>query len=326
MDIHPGGAPVASTPVRRPRSIRRTTTHDCTRPEGFDGPVKLVASGRDLLTTQDGEAVTVDAARIDASVRYLEGTILSFALTPPEPALDSLAGKKAYAGFRRLVEEALPGEVTSHSVRFQLLDEMPAAILASGRALRMAGIRISMGGSAPLGVDRCAGWAEGGTLLAGYSELGPPLDIGPLAPRVEPGDDPLAWHDIDPLPAHGTRRRRRFDLWEEGGKAWADCFFRDSHVDQDGVETIVHEWSLTAEIDRRERRFVHAAATSGPLPYPECPASGGSATRLAGTPIDGLRRNVRTNFVGTSTCTHLNDTFRALEDAGALLDLLPGRM
>jgi hypothetical protein len=30
--------------------------------------------------------------------------------------------------------------------------------------------------------------------------------------------------------------------------------------------------------------------------------------------------------VGTSTCTHLNDTFRALEDAGALLDLLPGRM
>jgi hypothetical protein len=58
------------------------------------------------------------------------------------------------------------------------------------------------------------------------------------------------------------------------------------------------------------------------LPYPECPASGGSAARLVGSSIDGLRRHVRQDFTGTSTCTHLNDTFRALEDIGAMFDRL----
>jgi len=40
--------------------------------------------------------------------------------------------------------------------------------------------------------------------------------------------------------------------------------------------------------------------------------------------IDGLRRAVRRSFVGPSTCTHLNDSFRALEDVGMLYDRLAG--
>ena len=34
-----------------------------------------------------------------------------------------------------------------------------------------------------------------------------------------------------------------------------------------------------------------------------------------------LRDRVRAEFVGTSTCTHLNDTLRAIADLDALLDL-----
>ena len=45
------------------------------------------------------------------------------------------------------------------------------------------------------------------------------------------------------------------------------------------------------------------------------------ASRLVGTPVSGLRRHVRDTFLGTSTCTHLNDTLRSLEDIPALLKL-----
>jgi len=34
-----------------------------------------------------------------------------------------------------------------------------------------------------------------------------------------------------------------------------------------------------------------------------------------------LRRHIRDTFLGTSTCTHLNDTLRSLEDIPALLRL-----
>jgi hypothetical protein len=318
-----GGCPVTVTPVRRRGSIRRTTSHDSSRPDGLEGPVFHAARGRDLLTPEDGGAPMVaDAARIDATIRYMQGMILSIAADPPAPALDSMIGKGAFSGFRRLVEAALPGEAASHSVRFQLLDEMPVAVLANGRVLRRAGIGIKMGGGSAHPVDICAGWAAGGTLVSGLTDLGPPLTVGPDSPVMRRADDPLAWHDMVPLPPHSTRRQRRIDLWEADGTAWVDAFFRDSNVDGAGVETVVHEWTITAEIDPRARRFVSAVARSGPLPYPECPASGASAGRLAGMAIDGLRRDVRSTFTGPSTCTHLNDSFRALEDAGALLDRL----
>ena len=40
-----------------------------------------------------------------------------------------------------------------------------------------------------------------------------------------------------------------------------------------------------------------------------------------GRPMRGLRRHVRDSFLGTSTCTHLNDTLRSPEDIPALLKL-----
>jgi hypothetical protein len=60
----------------------------------------------------------------------------------------------------------------------------------------------------------------------------------------------------------------------------------------------------------------------GPLPYPECPGAAASARRLVGAPVDGVRRSVRSTFVGPTTCTHLNDTLRVMEDACALLAAL----
>jgi hypothetical protein len=309
-------------PVRRPGSVRRTTTHDSTRPQGLDGPVALVATGRDLLTDADGSARELDHVRINAMVDYQRILVLSLHTDPPEPAFAALAGKGAYVGFRKTVEAALPGEMDTHSVRAQLLDDLPPAVMANGRSLRAEGKMMFGERKSGPPVNLCAGYAEGGTLLAGFTDLGPPLQTGPMVPVLDGGDDPLAWHRFDALLPHGTRRARRLDVWREAGRAWADCFFRDSHTDRNGNETVVHEWHLLAEVDLAERTFTAVRAESGPLPYPECPGSAGSAQRLAGMSIDGLRRTIRTSFVGPSTCTHLNDSYRAMEDVGALLDRL----
>jgi hypothetical protein len=318
---HPGGAPSASTPPRRLPSVRRTTTHDCTRPDGFSGPVAVVASGRDLLTSEDGCAIVLDAVRLN--ILSLGGSLTAITSEPVDAGLSKLVGVHALAGFRRAVEEALPGESTSSRVRFQLLDELPAAILQSARALRAAGIPIDRKGRA-LPVDICAGWAAGGTLLAGFTDFGPPLRNGPESPMLESESDPFAWHITSPLPAHSTRRSRRIDVWEQEGLARVDSFFRDSHVGADGLETVVHEWTVRAEFDPATKRFVSGAAQTGPLPFPECPSAAASARRLSGMPLDGLRRSVKTSFVGPSTCTHLSDTLRSMEDVGALFANLRG--
>jgi hypothetical protein len=319
-------APVTSTPPRRRSSVRRTTTHDCTRPDGLDGPVTVVATGRDLLTRADGSTTVLDAARLDVQAKYLEGTFLAIAADPPAPGLAGLVGTSFHRGFRPGIETAIPGESASHSVRFQLLDELPAAVFASGRALRAAGMVITLDGGpaklSPRQIDLCAGWRDGGAAVLGYTEQGPPLNIGSLAPDVEAGDDPVAWHEHEPLPPHGTCRRRRLDLWEDDGVVQVECFFRDHHVDADGVATVVHEWTLHATLDPDTRTFTAAEAQQGPLPFADCLVTPASAHRLAGRSVDGLRRSVPKEFAGPTTCTHLNDTFRSLEDAGALLDAL----
>jgi hypothetical protein len=90
--------------------VRRTTTHDCAWPDGFDGPVTMVARGRDLLTTAAGEAVTLDAARLDVAARYREGMITEVRADPPHPGTKDLAGPFLFGGFRRALDNALPGE------------------------------------------------------------------------------------------------------------------------------------------------------------------------------------------------------------------------
>jgi hypothetical protein len=98
-----------------------------------------------------------------------------------------------------------------------------------------------------------------------------------------------------------------------------EAIFRDSYVLPGGLETVIHEYTLTAEIDGGTVSRCEAVPRT--LPWTECPAAAASAGRLAGVPLAGLRRHVRDTFTGISTCTHLNDMLRALEDVPALLDL-----
>jgi hypothetical protein len=259
-------------------------------------------------------------------------TVTAIMADPPAPGLWDLIGKTASSGFRRAVEQVVPGAQAAHPLRFQLLDDLPTVLLVSGYAIGAGGARFprpapTTPGPVPLpNVDLCAGWASGGTILTEFAEHGePPVVTGPSAPDLRREDDPLALHRFGPLPAHGMRRLRRLDLWPQGDLVAIDCFFRDSHFDPGGVETVIHEYTITASLDPATMRFVSCEASVGALPWVECPAAAASAGRLVGVEAAGLRSWVRDNFVGTTTCTHLNDTLRSLADVDVLVSALPER-
>jgi hypothetical protein len=193
--------------------------------------------------------------------------------------------------------------------------------------------------------DVCAGWATGSSIMVEIANTSrPPIPTGPVAPDLDLATDPLVWHAVEALSPHAMRRRRRVDAWRDDTSrddtsrdgTWHDdddgpqrerivveAFFRDSHVDGGGLETVLHEYSVSAAIDATTMRFTDCEATVGALPWQECPQALGSARRLVGAPVTGLRAWVRDTFVGTTTCTHLNDTLRALEDVGDLVRELP---
>ena len=315
-------SPHEGTPARRPCSLRRTTAHTCLRPDGLLGEVRVVASGRDLWTAADGGPTVVAKSEVGAAVAYSDGLALrELNIDPPADLEERLAGLRLSSGFRRSLDDATPDEDRSASLRYQLLDDLPTAILVSGVALASAGLNPGRG-SLQLAsrTDICAGWAAGGTIMTEVERRGfPPTVLGPPAPSLEaPDGDSVAWQPLVPMPPHSTRRLRRIDVWHDscggvpGGIIAVEAFFRDSQVNADGSEAVVHEYLVTAELERESLRFVTCRAEIGVLPWVECPEAVFSAARVVGTTPGDLRERVRQDFTGTSTCTHLNDTLRAL--------------
>jgi len=316
--------PARGTPDRRPASVRRTTTHDSQRTDGPFGVITLSARGRDLHTASDGRAAVLDTAAIHATIDWWHGcAITAIRVEPPIDSIEVLVGVPATGGFRRALDDAVPGDHGTGSLRYQLLDDLPTAVVASGYAISASGVLQPTRQDSVPSENVCAGWITGGTIMVHLTKAGlPPVVTGPAAPHLARDDDALAWHEHEPLDPHGMRRWRRLDMWLDGDKIECDAFFRDSHVDPDGTETVVHEYALSATVDRTTMRFTRCDATIGALPWVECPAALASAGRVVGAPVDGLRPWVRETFVGPPTCTHLNDALRALEDVPALAAVL----
>ena len=302
--------------------MRRTTAHTCLRPDGLLGDVRVVAHGRDLWTGARGAATVVAESDISATVAFADDrSVRELSIDPPAVYEEKLLGLRLSSGFRRSLDEAMADHDKAASLSYQLLDDLPTAILVSGVALASAGMHPGRGSFRLASrADICAGWAAGGTIMVEGERLGyPPTVIGPPAPSLEASDgDPVGWPTLVPMLPHSTRRLRRMDVWRNvessspEGSIAVEAFFRDSQVDGDGLETVVHEYLVTAELESESLRFVSCGAEIGVLPWIECPGAIASAGRLVGTAPGDLRDRVRQSFVGTSTCTHLNDTLRAL--------------
>jgi len=144
-----------------------------------------------------------------------------------------------------------------------------------------------------------------------------PIPLGPDAPDLDRPDDPLAWHDMEPMAPKSVRRRRRIDVID-GDPLSVDVHFRDSHLAVDAAEDVLHEYTLQATVDPDSLVVLSSEAQARTLPWPECPNALASAARIAGERVADLRTKVHADFRGTTTCTHLNDVLRSLAGVSAL--------
>lgn len=293
------------------------------RPQGMTAPLTLAGRGRDLLTDDAGIASVIGTATVSATVDFQADRLLTDITTEPRVAeLNGLLGARVASGFRARLDEVAPELGSSGAVLYQILDDLPGATLVSGHAYITA---VGSGRPASMSrawatVDLCAGWASDATIMLEIDSTGTvPGVLGPVAPALPDPDDPLSWHDLGPLHVHAMRRARRIDVRRHSpGILTVDGVFRDSYVAADGVETVIHEYTVDLTVDVATWKAIDAAATPQTLPWVECPRAALSAGRLAGLELTPLRSTVRRDFTGTSTCTHLNDQLRSLADVPAL--------
>ncbi len=329
---HGTHAPTTGVVGRRPGSIRRTSTTDAIHPEGPGGPLVLEGRARDLLTPAKGDPRVLGEARVRVRIIFNQGpAVAAIESTPEVEGLQALVGRVPSTGFRAVIDSDTAGR--HGSLVYLLLDEIPASTLVAGYAVGHAASRGQVDqprlstrkppGPALQIPDLCAGWQVGGVIMTHMGEHGSaPLVTGPEAPSVEDPEDGWAWHQAPPPGADGMRRRRRVDVVRgDDGLIDVDAFFRDSHHAPDGLETVVHEYTVTATVEPNQMRVADCQATPTVLPWLECPQAAASASRLAGMPVVNLRRQVRAELVGPTTCTHLNDTLRGLEDVAELVAL-----
>jgi hypothetical protein len=307
--------PVTSIPARVPGSVRRTTNIDQHRGDRFE----VLAHGRDLRTATDGTTTVLDEVRLHLDLD-VSGTITAIESDPVEPALAELVGLNNQRGFRAAMDEAVPHHREAATVLHQLLDDVPMAALINGYGwTRELGDDFDLPAESSDRLrDRCAGWINDGVMLGALDETGIfPIPLGPDAPDLDHPDDPLAWHDMEPMAPKSVRRRRLLDVID-GDPLKIDVHFRDSHLAEDAAEDVLHEYTLQATVDPGALVVLSAEAQARTLPWPECPNALASATRLAGEPVVGLRAKVHADFRGTTTCTHLNDVLRSLAGVAAL--------
>lgn len=326
-------SPGNAAPPRQPQSIRRTSHIDMHLDTGGARAAKLVAdhalvlagAARDLVTAESGDVV-VGAATVTAALDH-QGLLATLDVDGAQPGVTAapLIGRPVSAGFRDAVRAAFADDVRRGSSLALLLDELPVAALISGYARLHHGMIPPDRAGQAMKSDICSGWRSEGTMMTSiHAGSGVPVTIGPRAPAVESEshDDPNGWHRIGKLPVGSMRRRRMLDV-HEGSAAWnITAMFRDTYVEPDGVETILHEYALTATVDPVSHVFTSCAAVPRVLPWVECPVAAASADRLVGHHVGDVREFVRVSLRGTSTCTHLNDLLRSLGDVGSLASAL----
>jgi hypothetical protein len=286
--------------------------------------VYLHGRARDCWTAADGSVTELGSATLSATIELIARVVRHVEVTPPVAAMSRLAGAPAMSGFRAAADKAAPELRDARDLRYTLLDDVPVATLISGHALSASNLLgdVTKSGYLPV-ADQCAGFASNGQLLTSLKNGGTVTPTGPKAPDLDHSDDTWAWHQVAALPRYAMRRRRRIDAYEESaGRIGIDAMFRDTYVRSDGVETIIHEYTLVAVVDAETEVIVDSRATPRVLPWQECPGAVASAERIAGMTLSDLHFRVRQELFGTSTCTHLNDLLRSVADAASLIQLV----
>lgn len=311
----------ARIPPRVPNSVRRTTTIDTFRFDGPAGASTVVCRGRDLHTTDSGDAVVLDAVTCELVLEPLFGDVRSAADVSGGADLSSLVGSNVSHGFRKLLNPLTP--VTERgSLRHRLLDDLPGAILVSAHPVVGAGVYPLKPRELLVLTDVCRGWADGGGQHDDIAQDMIPTPTGPTPSDLTDRTDPLAMHDTGPVTHDFMRRGRRIDVRALGDEIEIDVHFRDVWVPLDGEGEVIHEYSVTGRADASSLELRSVTARAHALPWTECNPVTESAQLAVGARLGELETVVRTRMSGTVGCTHLNDTMRGLDAVPTLVKAL----
>lgn len=343
--------PTTDTIPRLPASARRTSHIDMLFDDRTPGTLGLRGRARDLTTDWRERAEVVAEARVDAHLDESR-RLVSLVTEPLEPAVQGLLGLEVGRGFRAALHDTAWQTSADGDPLHLLLDDLPVAALISGYAKlydsggspnsraqggdpggaadgtadgTAAGTAAGTAEPAARLVkeDICSGWRRDGTMMVSLrSGHGFPAPVGPPAPDLST-TDPVGWHHIDELPPNSMRRRRLIDV-VAGDPLTVHAMFRDTHTGPDGVERVLHEYTVEATVQASTLRILTCHATPRSLPWAECPEAALSATRLEGRLAGELRSFVLRELRGTSTCTHLNDLLRSLAEIAPLAVIVPG--
>ncbi len=325
----PPSDPAVAPPVRRPGSVRRTSTMMMFWPDGLGTDLHLKGRARDLLTPAGGQPEVIRTSYLHA-ITGRERDIRSIRAQPHIADLDRLVGYRAGANLRSAIAKELPYEVEHGTPLHLLLDDMAGSTLIAGFvyfrwADRVPEIRERISANAPRRVmrDICSGFREGSSaLLPDGTISGISHNTAHPGPLADPAD-PLGWHELDDHPEIAMRRARRIDVWDDDGVLGIDAMFRDSAWDPDGQEVVVHEYQMLGQADRATGSLLSVEAMPRVLPYAECPGAAPNASRMAGTDLRSMRTEVLERLQATDCCTHLNDGLRSLAEVPVLAASLP---
>jgi hypothetical protein len=260
-------------PLRRPGSIRRTTSIDSDWPDGFGQPWVMTGRARDLLTPFEGG----DTPLAEGGFRILASPareILEIAIEPEHPRARELVGVRAGGASRQALAEIL-GDL-SGTPTFQLLDDYAGASLVAGWIWsrwsddwhdRMASQRQkSPGASKGRMVNICTGFAEGGSSLnedgsVDHSDQSS-TEVGPLANP----EDPQGWHA---MPVQEGRPARVADRCMAGRRR-AESRCRVSGQRSQSPR-LAHGHSRISRLWRNRGRQREVAVIAGAAPHPAIP-------------------------------------------------------
>ena len=332
----PPATPFGPAPVRRPGSIRRTSSWDSTWPDGYGATTAMRGEARDLITPAAGGGPSIaahDWVEIRASPRR---EILSIRTCRENDAAQALVGAQPRGPFRADVARLFAEERAQLTPLYLLLDDYVGASFVApwawvqwrpadwGADMRRAqdaefartGRRHSMEGV-------CTGFRPGSTALGpdGNSRQG--IQSKARVPPLARPDDPVGWHAVAPDEGVHMRRARRLDVWFEAGAIAFDVWFQDSATTPDGGPRIaVHEYHLSGAADPESFHILSLDVDPRLLPFSECMGAPPNVPVLIGEDLREFRTLVGRRLAGVLGCTHLNECLRTLADAPALADRL----
>jgi hypothetical protein len=310
------------TPVRRPGSVRRTSSIDMVWPDGFGTPLHLVGRARDLVTTSAGDAVVVADAALDATMDD-QRRVVAIETVPERPGIDGLVGTQGGTYLRTAIDRVVPGEREAATPLHLLLDDIAGTSLIAGFAwTRHRPMELRAERPNEFGVRKgrviCSGLRPGGTAQVAMRDARFDVHAIRNAGPLVVDDDVLAWHDFPERPVVCMRRHRRVDVVPEGDELVVDAFFRDSSWEPDGTELALHEYTVAARVDMESLTLSAVSARPHVLPFPECQWAPEHVTLLIGRHVTTFRTDVQSTLTELQACTHLNDMLRCLAEVPAL--------